>query len=294
MEDPANLPFDYETQKQVITQLYTTYPFLRVRVAGRSALGRALFALQFGNPENAVLCAGSFCGDGESAAALLQFAKALCACIAEETSLCGVEISRPLCSQGIMILPCVNPDGAEINAHGEEGALQLRKFVRENGFQKESPWRADALGAELSFNFPYQFALRREAQNAAGFSRPSAAGFCGETPASQAETRALTRFCRSGRFRRALTLSAAGAEGVRAFAPQTETGAQDASVCAKILADSADLDYSMADPVTASGTFGGWFADSFRQTAFEINAPREDAAALYARVREALVLFSLL
>ena len=102
------------------------------------------------------------------------------------------------------------------------------------------------------------------------------------------------RFCRSGKFRRALALSAGTGNGLTAFPAPRETGTQDAAVCAKILADSAGLGYTMADPVTASGSFGGWFADSFRQTAFSLDFPQQNAAALFARVKEALVLFSLL
>lgn len=279
--------FDYNTNKEIIEALISKYPFLSVELCGRTAPGKGIFSLNIGNMTNSViLVAGLQGSDRLSCLLLFLFAERLCRSIKLSRSLCGVDMKKTLSQLGVTIIPCLNPDGIEISAHGSEGAGSMRKFVQSLGLSDYSSYNANALGVDIERNFsPF-------------FGNCSDDGvYAGEYPESQAETKALTRLCRLRHFRQCLELHTAGRE---IFWQHGCYAPSQASMMAKILADCCGYSLPCSTDYS-SGNFKNWFIGEFNRPGFSIKAGKGDSPLpesklyeVYAEIEEALTLICLM
>lgn len=272
------VPTDYNTYLFYIEELIRDFPFLNAEIQGRTAVGRGIFSLSLGNRKNAVLIAGGFCGSEiMTVNMLLLFTESLCRCVKYARQLWGVDVKRALSQLGITLIPCVNPDGCEIHIKGFEGAKSLRHYAAlraaESGFTD-----GNAMGVDLKKNF---FAAEAYERSIAGQHR-----------ISEAETKTLSRLCKSRDFRSCLSLECGDKLLLR-------HGNRPQSVMmAKILADSCGCTYR--DSHNNEG-LSRWFSESLHKPAFTLKAdkgcsplPAQSLYYNYARLEEALLLFCLM
>ena len=283
--------FRYADLLRTLETLTRSFSFLRVRVAGRTALGRGLFTLSVGNAARQALMVGGFSGDEpDSVRLLLRFAQRLCEQLQAKALLCSFDVAEAFRDCGVTILPCLNPDGMEIAAGGAQSAGSLRQFVRLT--ETDAPWKANALGVELAGNFSPGWSLRR----GSGRHRPAPSGFFGDRPESEAETKALTRLCRSANFRQVLALHGRGnVVRARCFDAPSKT-----AVAQKLLADCCGFSVGDTEESGVCCAFGDWFTDTFERPALTMQvgkgtdpSPTSDFNAVYERMEEALTMFSL-
>ena len=282
----------YDSLVGAVNRLNGAAQVLRIQVIGRSFCGRGLFAFCFGNPSGGALIAAGLRGCEHTAgAALLHWTETVCRCLENKTPLCGVDLSRVLKQNGLTILPCLNPDGAEIHARGAKGAGALRPFV-ESLLQPDTPWLSNAAGVRLDRQFPVGFEPLREQQAFGNCGKPGADGFFGTAPLSEPETRALAAFCREERFSRALLLEE-GAAMLSVFPASETAGTRETVLTTKMLAACAGTPFLLPSGAEQWGTFPAWFAETVHHNAFSLSLDSE-GDAFYRRIEEALVLFSVL
>lgn len=293
---PCN--FDYNTNKRIIEDLIKEYPFLNVQVIGRSALGRGIFSLSVGNTKNSVVYVGAVHGcEWLTSLILLLFTERLCHSVKYSHLLCSVDIRKAFSQLGVTVIPCLNPDGAEISVHGIKGAKSMGSFVSSFSESERLLWKANAMGVDINRNFgPSAEISRRLAQEKGVFS-PSPSLFGGEYPESEAETRALTRLCRMVKFRQCLSLHLGGEEiSLR----HTENEPAQSSMMAKILACSCNYSLNEIDSELSQWGLRDWFSGEFSKPAFEIGIgkeerpPIDDLYSLYEQLEETLTLFALM
>lgn len=250
--------FDYAALCHALEKLCRDFGILP-RVFGRTALGRALFALDLGNRRCRTLLLAGVSGADETAPLLLRFVKTLLQCRKDRTPFCGVDLRRAFGDCGLTVVPCLNPDGLELNAHGLSATGALRNFLRPL-VQNDMPWHANASGVDLR----HQFSAGFDAYRAAGQPAPGASGFGGERPQSEAESHAIAALCRKERFVRALLLQP-GDRGLTVHAPQPE---RDFSLADKLLAQ--ELSVSPQRATAPDGGFAFWFSETFHRAAYTI------------------------
>ncbi len=287
--------FDYNTNKQIIEDLIKEYPFLNVQVIGRSALGRGIFALNLGNNKNSVVYVGTVHGcEWITGLILFLFTERLCHSLKYTRLLCSVDIKKAFGQLGVTIIPCLNPDGAEISVHGIRGAKSMGSFVSSFTDSDCLSWRANALGVDINRNFrPLKETVTGEKEKYI----PSPSLYPGEYPESEAETKTFTRLCRMTGFRQCLSLHT-GDEEISFI--HTENEPSQISMMAKILACSCN--YSLNERERGPSPYGlrDWFAKEFGHPAFEIGAgknekpPYSDLFDLYEQLEETLTLFALM
>ena len=296
MDQQTAAPCFYQPFLRRLESLRGRYPGLSVRVAGRSALGRGIFALSVGNPRRQALIVAGF-GGSETAhcQTALGFIERLCRAAANREPLFDIDVGKALRDCGVSVLPCLNPDGIEIFTRGPAGAGSLRRFVRT--LQTDVPWQANANGVELMRNFSSGWSLRRNEEAVAGVTGPAPAGFSGEQPEREAETAALLRLCRRQPFRQALALCGSGGV-VRCGIACAPTGAV---FMQKLLADCCGLDVgdNAADGVCCA--FADRFTEIFARPALTMEPGKGDAPSpasefdsVDERIAEALTLFFLM
>lgn len=291
--------YDYNTNKEIIEELILEYPFIKVELCGRSALGRGIFALNIGKSDNSVIYAAGFHGsEWLTSLTVLLFAERLCKSIKENKLLCGVDMKRALSQLGVTIIPCVNPDGTEIAAHGISAAKHLKGFVGAIPCEDYSKWNANALGVDINHNFNAGWHTLRALEEEKGIRSPSSRQFGGAYPESEAETKALTRLCRLRQFRQCLALHSQGEELYWQYGDNTPP---QADMMAKILADSCSYRLVKNSSLASHGGFKDWFIDEFHRPGFTMEIgkgenplPQSELYEIYSQIEEALTLFALM
>lgn len=292
---PCN--FDYNTNKKIIEDLIKEYPFLSVQVIGRTALGRGIFSLNIGNNKNSVIYVGTVHGSNRlTGLLLLLFAERLCHSIKHGHLLCSVDIKKAFSQLGVTIIPCLNPDGAEISAKGIKGARSMGSFVSSFSQDDIALWRANAMGVDINCNFHSPVNKSRELEEEKGSSFPSPSFYGGEYPESEAETKALTRLCRMKSFRQCLDIHTGGDEIILSAG---ENEPAQSSMMAKILACSSSCNLTSAERDDCNG-IRNWFTDEFSRPAFTMKTGKvenplpEELYAVYEKIEEALTVFALM
>ncbi|MBQ4348265.1 MAG: gamma-D-glutamyl-meso-diaminopimelate peptidase [Clostridia bacterium] len=291
--------YDYNTNKRIIEELISEYPFINAELCGRTALGRGIFALNIGNRDNCVVYAAAFHGsEWLTSLVLLLFTERLCRSIKDGRLLCGVNMKRALTQLGVTIIPCVNPDGVEIAVHGTDSAKNLKGFVKGIKCEDYSKWNANAMGVDINHNFNAGWHTLRQMEEEQGIHSPSPRQFGGTYPESEAETKALTRLCRIRQFRQCMALHSQGEELYWQYGENTPP---QADMMAKILADSCSYQLISNSGLASHGGFKDWFIDEFHRPGFTLEIgkgenplPASELYEIYCGIEEARTLFSLM
>ncbi len=287
-------PMDEATRQSVIGSLCRQYPWLQVRPIGKSILGRELPALYIptlpGTPSfhRPLLLTGAFHGmEWITASLLLRFTQTLCTMRQEG--------KYPFC-RDCTVIPCVNPDGVEIQIHGSDAAGNLCAFVEKISGGDTLHWQANARGVDLNHNFDAKWHRLKKMEQEAGITRPAMTRFGGRAPESEPESRALAWFCRKNPFAMAVALHSQGEEIYYDFGHITP---KHSLLLAESMAQVSG--YRVASPtgLASYGGFKDWFLLHFRRPAFTIEVgkgenplPLRDFFPIYDKVEA--MLFTLL
>lgn len=299
-------PPDYARVKGWVETLSAVYPdWLTVSEIGKSLLGRDIYALQIGNgnvsPSNApvLYCGGVHGREWITTLLMLYFAEDVLTACRKRRRMCEMDMNKLLASRELVIIPALNPDGVEISINGADSpglsdylSDDLFRCCRSREFCRR--WKANARGVDINRNFNAAWDDMRAIAMDSGICGPQAAGWTGEYPESEPETRAVVDLCQQLRFRHVVAFHAQGEEiywNYRSFTPTRS------HLMARIL--SASSGYALREPgITASSAgLKDWFMETYHAPAFTVEVGRGECPLslgqfrfLYNRLREMLVL----
>lgn len=252
-------PMDYAQISRSISALAHRFPCLRVGSLGKSLLGKELFTLElFPNVPKTkppLLFTGAFHGmEWITAGLLLRFAEDVCKAAGNM-------------ERGLVIAPCINPDGVDIQIHGARAAGPFQTLVMQCSGGNPSHWQANARGVDLNHNFDAGWQTLRQMEQEAGITGPSPTRFGGRCAESEPESRALVEFCRRRPFAAALALHSQGEEIYYRFGDCTPPGSVE---LARAMSQASG--YAVADPegLASLGGFKDWFIQEFFRPGFTV------------------------
>ena len=283
----GNDGFGYAVLRRKIYECKEKYPFAGYSVCARSWSGRALFTLSLGNTkEPALYIAGVRSGNTAGTQVLLRFFERLCECVDTRGELAGIRINDVLKEKGVVIIPCVNPDGMEIVSSGAVAAGSYAGLV-ERVCADTASWRANARGVDLELNFSDGFTQTKRIAEGCGYTAPGPYFYVGKVPESEPESRALVRMCRSRDIRHSVILRS-GPDCL--YTPAPVNGTERVEMMCRILELSSRLGRLRDTPGSLdTSSFAQWFVNTYSRPAFIMSA-RDPFEELYARTEEALVL----
>ena len=291
--------YDYNTNKAIIEDLISEYPFINAELCGRTALGRGIFALNIGNPVNSVVYAGAFHGSEYiTNALLLTFCRELSQAIADDGVIEGLNVRRAMYGRGLIIVPLVNPDGCEISIHGKAGCLGNFSFINRISGGDFVHFNANARGVDINHNFDAHWETVRERERKAEIFGPSKTRFGGYSPESEPETVALCNLCRENNIRHAIAFHS---QGEVIYPPEGENPPKRSDKMAEIMSASSGYLIDYPDGLAVGGGFKDWFVKEFNRPAFTVEVglgenplPKEDYPKIYYRIREMLMLSAIM
>ncbi len=256
--------------------------------AGSSLLGRELAVLRLGNQNSPVLLVGGVHGsEWLTCLLLLRFAEDLLA----GAGVGAASLAQCLARRGVMIMPCLNPDGVKIALCGPKGARSRAKQVR-GMWYPGCVWQANAGGIDLNHNFDAGFQELKILERKAGYTAPGPGKYGGETPHSEPETKAAVQLCMQSDVSALYTFHSQGEEIYYRYGPTTPARS-------KIMADmlSRCSGYRVCEPEgTAShGGMKDWFIKTTSRPGFTIEIgrgknplPIREFLPIYARLSHML------
>ncbi len=283
----GNEGFGYAVLRRKIYELKERYPFAGYSVCARSWSGRALFTLSLGNTrEPALYIAGMRSGSVAGTQVLLRLFERLCECVDTRSEVAGIKLHDVLCEKGVIIIPCVNPDGMEIVSSGAVAAGSYAGLV-ERVCTDTSLWQANSRGVDLELNFSHGFTQTKKIAESCGYTAPGARFYAGKVPDSEPETRALVRLCRSRDIRHCVILRH-GEDTL--YTPTVVSGAERVEMMCRILELSSDIKRSVDLPgALQKNGFAEWFVSSYQRPSFVIDSV-DSYKDLYSKIEEAMVL----
>lgn len=283
----------YFEQKKIMNQLHTLYPFMEIQTIGKTAAGREIKAIFVGQGEDyTVLLGGANAGFRLGTLLLLRFAEELCESMLTGHEFCGINIRKAIFRRGVLLIPNLNPDGAEIALRGEMGCGYLSGKISEMCAGEYSKWKANLRGVELFGNFKGNFeTLQKSAK-----SKPSASGFYGYRPESEPETASLIHLLNQIPARAFLELES---PGKTILYTGSESNANGSNRMAEVLANISG--FTVTPPLGRPKTeICDYFATQTGQPGFCLKIGQENIPQVsqlenwYFRLRETLLLFALM
>lgn len=287
--------YGYTEMQSAIKKLCGEYEFLRRDIIGKSVLGRDITALKIGRGEEYVLLAAAFHGSERlTTNLLLKFTEDICFALKSGEPLGGYKISRALSGRGVIIIPRVNPDGAEISLYGAASAGKMANDVIKSARGKTEKWNANARGVDINHNFNADWQNVKNAERAAGILVPGPSKFGGYHPASEPETLAVTGVCLTHNIRHALAFHS---QGEVIYADCGKIKPARMQKIAEILSSSSGYEIASPEGTAVGGGFKDWFIERFSRPAFTVEIgkgenplPVSDIESIYNRLLEMLIL----
>lgn len=290
---------DYETLRTMLEQLKKRFPKARLGVCGRSLAGRSIYSLSIGSMQSPVLYTGGFHGqEWLTPLLLLRFFERTAAAVWEGRDFSAFPVRDALHGRGIVLVPCVNPDGVQIALHGAQGAGCYEAFAAEVSGNDFRRWNANARGVDINHNFDAGWETLHQMERESGIAGPAPRQYGGEAPESEPETQALVRLCRSHPFRHALAFHSQGEE---IFWEYGENTPERGRLMAEIFAASSGYRLVENDGLASHGGFKDWFLSEFGRPGFtfeigrgENPLPLDDFEQIYETLENTLLLAALI
>ena len=198
---------NYADMRRKVYEIKRKYPFAVCSVCARSWAGRALFTLGIGNQNDVAVYTGCInASHGETALALLKVFENICCAYQANERICGIRLNDLFRTKGILIVPCVNPDGMEMHEYGAVAAGCYAGLVQRLCSDSFESWRANAAGVDLSHNISNDWKGIKQLEMNLGYTSPGAKFYGGKTCISEPETRALVKLCRNRTVRHIMSV----------------------------------------------------------------------------------------
>ena len=292
-----NKNFNHFNRKFIINSLTKEYDFLFSGKIGQSLCGRSIDFIRLGNPKNSNLWVCAHHGmEWLTSMVVLKFLKEVCKKIKSKQCFCGIDLEKKFDEKGLVVIPCLNPDGVDISLQGSAAAGNFYRFVEMSCRGKSKFWQANARGVDLNHNYSAGWNELHKAEIKNGIIKPCATRFGGVRPFSEPETIYLADFCKKNNFSSAIAFHSQGEEIYWDFGPKTPKNSLE---IARILAVASGYSVSKPEGLAVGGGFKDWFIEAFGKPAFTIELgkgqnplPASDLEPVYKKVEKMLYIAS--
>ena len=152
---PINQQYGYDLMKQNINELKRAYPFLEIRTAGYSVLGKPIPYIKIGNGTKQVLYHASIhANEWITSVLLMKFIENFCKAYIFNQTLQGYSVRELFKNISLYIIPMVNPDGVDLVTGNVDIESEIYKNYETiaHGFITipfQNGWKANFNGVDL-------------------------------------------------------------------------------------------------------------------------------------------------
>ncbi|HAN44805.1 MAG TPA: gamma-D-glutamyl-meso-diaminopimelate peptidase [Ruminococcaceae bacterium] len=286
----------YANLRKAIIELKRTYKSLNIFIIGKSTLGRSIYGIGFGDiKRNANLFVGGTHGsEWLTVSLMIRFAEELANGLAHNSAIANIDTEKAFAGRGLIIVPCLNPDGTEIAIKGPDSAFSFCPLVKRVSGGDYIHWQANARGVDINHNFDAGWQTLKSLELSQGILAPAPTRFGGTAPCSEVETRAVMHLCTAFQIGKAFSFHSQGEEIYYKYGEHTP---MQSEYIASVLANSSGYTVCLPEGLAAHGGFKDWFIDKLHRPGFTIEIgrgknplPIAELEPIYNRLVEMLLL----
>lgn len=291
--------YDYFEREKCIRDMCNKWEFIQPFVIGKSCEGRNIKALKIGSSESYCLIAAGIHGSERiTSTVLLMFLEELCQAVESDGYLAGIMANKALRGRGLILVPCVNPDGCDISLLGEKACGDRAAEIRKQCNGDFSRWNANARGVDINHNFDAGWKDLRKLEQQLGIYGPSPTRFGGYHPNSEPETVALIELCAKYKIRHCVALHSQGEVIYWDYGDKTPAKSRR---MAEIAATSSGYALDVPISIATGGGFKDWFIEKYSRPGFTVEIGKgknpldaQTAREIYEQIKEMLILFAIM
>lgn len=196
----TNTPCTYNYFLNCLNNLKEAYPFLSLKVIGKSVMGKSIYAINLGCGERKILASGAHhANEWITCTLLLKFAENYLKAYQNDGYMFGESVRELWNKKTISIVPLVNPDGVDLvcggmdkNSSYYKNALEISECFPDIPFP--SGWKANIEGCDLNLNYPAGWANAKRIKYEMGFSKKAPKNYVGDSPLCAPEAKAMYNY----------------------------------------------------------------------------------------------------
>ena len=196
--------------------------------------------------------------------------------------------------RGVIIVPCINPDGVELLLSKGGSAGRYRPFTDKVSGGEYKMWNSNIRGVDLNHNFDAGHDILRKMELREGITGPALRRFAGFRPNSEPETRALVSLCRNFSASRVYAFHSQGEEIFYRYGNKVPAGSES---IAQMLAALSGYTLQTQSGLASHGGFKDWFIKEYNSPGFTIEIgrgknplPISELSPIFARLYEMMIL----
>ncbi|MBR2734855.1 MAG: hypothetical protein IKE05_01520, partial [Clostridia bacterium] len=149
-----NLLPTQETRGKIIKKITKEFDFVKTGQIGESVCGRKIDFMYIGDIKKSAIWVGSHHGlEWITTLLMFEFFYDICKNIKFNESICGIEVRKKLMNRGLVIVPCLNPDGVEIALNGFKFVPKSKLPIKNINDEFSLKWQSNANGVDLNHNY---------------------------------------------------------------------------------------------------------------------------------------------
>lgn len=157
----TNSPYNFNTLRDNVFLLMTTYPFLKLSTIGYSVLGLPLYCIRFGTgPKEIFYSASIHANEWITSPVLMKFVEDLCIAYSHNANIYGYSANSIFETTSIYIVPMVNPDGVNLvtsSLNKNSNSYMYAQYIANKypDISFPSGWKANINGVDLKIYQPF-------------------------------------------------------------------------------------------------------------------------------------------
>ncbi|OCA91106.1 hypothetical protein A8F94_04395 [Bacillus sp. FJAT-27225] len=258
---PCKMPYHSKVLEQDIEILKKAYPFVKVRIIGRSVLRKPIYELIIGSGKRKIHFNASFhANEWITSAILMDLANHYL--LGLTNGLSGWDFAHAYMDNELSIVPMVNPDGVDLVLQGPPLGCELDIVQINDGRTDFTGWKANIRGVDLNNQFPANWAIEKERKEPKS---PSSRDFPGEAPLTEPEAIVMAELARSREFDMVFAFHSQGEEFYWGY---NNREPEEAGKLAGMMG--AMSGYRPVRTIDSHAGFKDWFIEEFQKPGFTI------------------------
>ncbi|MDR0404795.1 MAG: M14 family metallocarboxypeptidase [Oscillospiraceae bacterium] len=262
------ISMDENNRKEFIEKLIKKYKFIKQEVLSKSLCQRDINYIQIGNLDRApVLFVGATHGmEWITSSLLLYFLRDICNIFENNGRIVGVNLKSFFKKNALIVIPCLNPDGVEIQINGASSAGKYSHDILKLS-DNTNFWQANARGVDINHNFDAGWEEVHELEQKAKIFNPAPTRYGGEKPFSEPESLAIKEICNKIKFRHVISFHSQGREIFWDYANFTP---KESLPMAQLMSYGSNYSVSRPTGLAIGAGLKDWFIKEFNRPGFTI------------------------
>jgi g-D-glutamyl-meso-diaminopimelate peptidase len=259
---PTNVPCDYKKLNDMIHDLATLFPFIKINTIGHSVMGKTIKEIRVGKGSKKVHLNGSFhANEWITTLVLMRLLNSYLLLLTNGLS----EEENPLLwyhNVELSLVPMVNPDGVDLVINGPSQEVRDDVIRINEGSEEFVHWKANIRGVDLNKQFPANWEIDKKRKAPL---HPASRDYPGIAPLSEPEAIVMADLAKKNQFDCCLAFHTQGEEfywGYEGHEPP-----ESAEIANEFEKKSG---YKAVQYVDSHAGYKDWFLQEFKRPAFTI------------------------